>query len=76
MLATVPGAAMSSALTHAPIGAAIVDNAGAIIWANSAFAAIAGEADASTIRHSLLYARHRSFDTGRYQVRSSLRPEY
>lgn len=50
------------ALEHAPIGAMIVDAAGAVSWANSAAAGIFGEVDAAALRRSLLYIRLREED--------------
>lgn len=43
------------ALTHAPIGAMIIDQAGVISWANPALAALLGEPDASTLRLTLAF---------------------
>lgn len=47
-------AEVHAALQHAPIGAAVVDRAGVISWANPAFASIVGEADAAALRLALV----------------------
>ncbi|QDK33439.1 PAS domain-containing sensor histidine kinase [Sphingomonas sp. IC081] len=43
-----------AALQHAPIGAAILDRAGVISWANPALGSIVGETDATALRLSLI----------------------
>jgi len=43
------------ALTHAPIGAMIIDETGVISWANNAVAALLGEPDPSALRLSLAF---------------------
>lgn len=43
-----------AALQHAPIGAAIVDRAGVISWANPALSSIFGELDAASLRLQLI----------------------
>ncbi|HKT84547.1 MAG TPA: PAS domain S-box protein [Novosphingobium sp.] len=51
------GADIHAALSHAPIGAMLVDGTGVVSWANPALAAILAEPDAAALRHSLIYAR-------------------
>lgn len=43
------------ALAHAPVGAMLVDASGVVAWANPALAALLGEPDAASLRHSLIY---------------------
>lgn len=47
-------AEVHGALLHAPIGAVVVDRAGAIFWANPAFASIVGEADPDALRQAAI----------------------
>nr|WP_240511569.1 PAS domain-containing sensor histidine kinase [Novosphingobium panipatense] len=44
------------ALTHAPIGAMIIDRAGVISWANQPLAALLGEPDPAALRLTLAFA--------------------
>lgn len=44
-----------AALSHAPIGAMVVDTAGVVSWANPALAAILVEPDPAALRHCLVY---------------------
>lgn len=47
---------IKSALSHAPIGAIVIDGAGVVSWANPALGAILAEPDPAALRHSLVYA--------------------